>query len=181
MFPALTRQDAMNIGRRHIESSRQLSFAEPFGQMQVPNFNDLFFCQLRRAYMLTFEVFRMVCASLGNHVGHVIKLLSEEQMVRANARRIVAFVANHFLLRIDASCDHVRYAMRKIQFIPDANLTIAIGRFIRGPYPTAIVFGGYIYFLPKSLQLQVCKYWHFHDVSTNTFVSKNHSEKGEKS
>lgn len=92
-------------------------------------------------------------SSFANHVRAIVSLATKKQMVRVNARRIVALVEHAQFSRIDTIMQAPHYAAGKNAIASrKSNLPMSLCRLGPGPIPASIAFR---YSLPKALFLFV--------------------------
>jgi hypothetical protein len=99
----------------------------------------LFTSQLCQRVRLGMDTWPFVSPSFRSHISKIFGLGSDPQMIRANARSIVAFVANYQSFRNDlAVCSLIGKAMCRVSLEPHRETTVSVPPDRACPFPTTV-------------------------------------------
>jgi hypothetical protein len=129
MLPDAAVDDVADQRARDTESFSQdiLSYA---GIGQMPNLNHLSACQFGRPDLLTASLTLFL-----DHVRTVVGGVTQKQVVRTDAGRVVACVANEQIARDGAESDQPRQSVGEILFAATSDLAIAVREQRPDPQP----------------------------------------------
>ena len=129
--PQNTGNDFFNAGHADAVFGGKHSLSVPKGLVLGPDFSNLLAGQ---------DSIANDAAPFAVHIINVVLMSAEKEVVRANARRIVAFVANdHSFRNLTVSQDHRKDMSAFPEVGPISKYTVPVGTAVSGPQPARVV------------------------------------------
>lgn len=147
VFPCSSHKNSVNARLANHKHFSEFRSGEMAGFSDFSNAVNL---RLRKHGRATFLSDGLYFSALFNHVLRVVFLGSEKQVIRINARRIVALVKNEKVLRNLSECKFPSNPVSKSRTVVHRKSTIAKGSILASSPNPALIFGCLLYLLPKS-------------------------------